>query len=64
MKVRVVFIIRLQMRSPGITNAQKLELSDGFQENIFKGQVRDEVTGYVMRNSLVDDEVIGPCHGS
>ena len=31
----------------------KLELSDGFQENIFKGQVRDEVTGSVISSCTV-----------
>ena len=57
MKERVVFIIRLQTRSPGIMNAQKLALSDGFQENIFKGQVRDEVTG--VCDQLVHNSLIG-----
>ena len=53
----MVFIIRLQTRSPGIMNAQKLALSDGFQENIFKGQVRDEVTG--VCDQLVHNSLIG-----
>ena len=45
---------------------QNPELPEGFQQSIFKGQMRGAVTGYVIPSfpvlSLVDVEVTGPCH--
>ena len=44
---------------------QNPELSEGFQQSIFKGQVREgdgRVCDRFMHNSLAASEVIGPCH--
>ena len=46
---------------------KKPELPDGFQQNIFKGQVREGSPGCVISSCTIlrvaDGEVAGRCHG-